>query len=69
MQLIQIVQHPRHSGTFVLNDTRRPNAVSHSVGKQEMEKFDRTLTLLVSLDIDIPESIGIEKSLVVKDQC
>ena len=34
-----------------------------------MEKFDRTLTLLVSLDIDIPESIGIEKSLVVKDQC
>ena len=53
----------------MLNDTRRPNAVNNSLGKQEMEKFDRTLTLLVSLDIDIPESIGIEKSLVVKDQC
>ena len=55
--------------TFVLDNTCRPNVLNHSFGKQEVETFYETLTLLVSLDIDIPESIGIEKSLVVKDQC
>ena len=55
--------------TFVLHNTCRPNVLNHSFGKQEVETFYETLTLLVCLDIDIPESIGIEKSLVVKDQC
>ena len=47
-----------------------PNVVNHSFGKQEGKTSYEALTLLVCLDTDIyQESIRIEKSVVMKDQC
>ena len=55
---------------FGQNNTCRPNAVNHSFGKQEGKTSYEALTLLVCLDTDIyQESIRIEKSVVMKDQC